>query len=130
IVVGIWRDQIRRLRQSGIATTQALSSSTEPVEGIGETALERIRSQARLQVQAATTGERAYSLVDEPAPGVGLAALPAPSRGDLFFDIEGDPYVLDGGLEYLFGVAGPDGYRAWWAHDRAAEKVAFEEFVD
>ena len=130
IVAGIRRDQIRRLKQAGIATTQALASSTEPVEGIGETAMERIRSQAGLQVQAATTGERAYSLVDEPAPGVGLAALPAPSRGDLFFDMEGDPYVLDGGLEYLFGLAGPDGYRAWWAHDRAAEKVAFEEFVD
>ena len=34
----------------------------------------------------------------------GLAALPEPSPGDLFLDLEGDPYV-DGGLEYLFGVA-------------------------
>ena len=43
--------------------------------------------------------------------GLGLAALPEPSVGDLFFDIEGDPYVGDSGLEYLLGVGWmePDG---------------------
>ena len=41
-------------------------------------------------------------------PQRGWAALPEPSPGDLFFDMEGDPYALDdehgSGLEYLFGV--------------------------
>ena len=37
-------------------------------------------------------------------PERGLASLPPPSPGDLFFDIEGDPYALDDGLDYLFGV--------------------------
>src|SRR5262249_27322360 len=68
-------------------------------------------------------------------PQRGWAALPEPSPGDLFFDMEGDPYALDGGLEYLFGVveldrAGRPRYHAFWAHDRAGERQAFEDFVD
>ena len=30
--------------------------------------------------------------------------LPPPSPNDLFFDIEGDPYAFEDGLDYLFGV--------------------------
>jgi predicted RecB family nuclease len=65
----------------------------------------------------------------------GLALLPPPSPGDLFFDIEGDPWVGDAGLEYLWGVVstpagGPPSYRALWAHTPAQERGAFEAFVD
>ncbi len=134
LVAGIRRDQIRRLVQSGIRTTTALASSSGPVDGIGQTALDRIRTQADLQVEAARTGERSYALVQAQAPGLGLGALPEPSSGDLFFDMEGDPYVTDGGLEYLFGVVEVSDrslrYYSWWAHDRTEEKVAFERFVD
>ena len=60
-------------------------------------------------------------------PGRGLAALPAPSPGDLFFDIEGDPFAFEDGLEYLFGVAdyanGEADYRGCWALDREQEKA-------
>ena len=134
LVAGIRRDQIRRLAAATIPTTTALAASTGPVGGIGQSALDRIRIQAELQVQAARTGERSYALIQEPAPGLGLGALPEPSAGDLFFDMEGDPYVTDGGLEYLFGLVGvQEGsteYRSWWAHNRPEEKIAFEGFVD
>jgi uncharacterized protein len=134
LVAGIRRDQIRRLRTAGIPTATALAASTGPVDGIGQSPLDRIRIQAELQVTAARTGERNYALIQEQTPGLGLAALPEPSARDLFFDMEGDPYVLDGGLEYLFGVAfsddGSPQYRSWWAHDRLMEKTGFEEFVD
>jgi uncharacterized protein len=67
-------------------------------------------------------------------PGRGLAALPEPSRLDVFFDIEADPWAIDEGLEYLFGwveiVDGAPRYEAIWAHDRAGEKAMFERFVD
>ena len=43
--------------------------------------------------------------------GRGFCRLPQPSRGDVFFDMEGDP-LLDGGLEYLFGVVSQDGGKA------------------
>src|SRR5262249_21266372 len=77
-------------------------------------------------------------------PGRGLALLPAPSPGDVFLDLEADPYVDEGGLEYLFGWAtadaappgtlalevGPPVYRARWALGRATEKAGFEAAVD
>src|SRR5581483_11808161 len=48
--------------------------------------------------------------------------------------IEADPWVPDGGLEYLLGVleapAGEPIYTPIWAHDRAAERRALERFVD
>lgn len=67
-------------------------------------------------------------------PRKGLALLPPPSKYDVFFDMEGYPYV-DGGLEYLFGASYFDGkgklcFQPFWAHDHAQEKVAFEKFVD
>jgi hypothetical protein len=67
--------------------------------------------------------------------GFGLTCLPEPSNGDIFFDLEGDPFVEGGGLEFLFGYtyaedSGPPVYVADWATTRAQEKEAFERFVD
>lgn len=52
-----------------------------------------------------------------------------------FLDFEGDPFVDEGGLEFLFGYAfkdatGAETYRSDWALSRADEKAAFERFVD
>jgi uncharacterized protein len=70
----------------------------------------------------------------------GFYLLPEPSPGDVFFDMEGDPYYDIGtGLEYLFGAHTPEGeFHAFWGCDRSdhpiadrlAEKRAFEAFVD
>jgi predicted RecB family nuclease len=67
--------------------------------------------------------------------GQGLAQLPEPSAGDIFFDIEGDPFVGDGGLEYLFGLVtidedGQPVYQRRWARERSEERAAFEWFVN
>jgi len=63
-----------------------------------------------------------------------LIALPPRSIGDLFVDFEGDPFLMDGGLEYLFGIIEAvddhSHYRALWGHDRIQEAQAFEAFVD
>ena len=66
-------------------------------------------------------------------PSRGLALLPKPDPGDLFYDIEGDPFY-EGGLEYLFGVLtiANDGelvYEPTWAMKPAEEKRAFQEFI-
>lgn len=67
-------------------------------------------------------------------PGQGLARLPTPSAGDVFFDLEGDPFIGDSGLEYLFGCVYEDAgglhYRADWALTRTDEKRAFESLID
>ena len=44
-------------------------------------------------------------------PGFGLTRLPEPSDGDIFLDLEGDPFVGEHGLEYLFGYLFKDAAR-------------------
>jgi predicted RecB family nuclease len=105
----------------------------KPKRGTAKT-LERVREQARLQVQGRTSGKVVYETLP-PLPDFGLARLPPPSDGDIFLDFEGDPFVDEGGLEFLFGYAfkdatGTESYKADWALSRADEKAAFERFVD
>ena len=64
--------------------------------------------------------------------GAGFALLPPPSAGDLFFDIEGDPFVEEGGadgLEYLFGVIEPGGLDAPDVMAAAGSEVSAEKAV-
>jgi hypothetical protein len=61
--------------------------------------------------------------------------LPVPSPGDIFLDLEGDPFARDGGREFLFGrvtfaAKGASDYRSHWAFSDAEERVAFEMVVD
>ena len=78
----------------------------------------RVREQARIQVEGEdgrSTPSRAARSADPPPrthdgalePDKGLLALPEPSPGDLFLDLEGDPFALDDGVDYLFGVLEP-----------------------
>ena len=91
----------------------------------------RLREQARVQVQQRTAGHPVFELLDVDADRC-LSRLPEPSAGDVFLDLEGDPFAREGGREYLFGVdaAGGQGYRARWAFDDAQERAAFEAVVD
>jgi len=65
----------------------------------------------------------------------GRARLPVPSSGDIFLDLEGDPFARDGGREYLFGlvVLAADGCstnRSHWAFSDTEERIAFEATID
>ena len=135
LVAGTTRGQRSRLVERGVTTMAELGVLSLPVvprlDGIGDGALIRIREQARVQDQARRERRRIHQLITPVEPDKGLAALPAPSDGDIFFDLEGDAFAGDGGLEYLFGVADRDGgYDASWALDQANEKRAFERFID
>ena len=138
LVAGITKLQIEELRRRGVETVAALAAmplplAWKPSRGAAQS-YERIREQARIQVEGRKAGKVLCELL--PAnPGVGLARLPEPSPGDLFFDLEGDPFVGEGGLEYLFGYAylRPDGapaYVADWALTSEKEKIVFERFID
>ncbi|WP_454049536.1 TM0106 family RecB-like putative nuclease [Cellulomonas sp. Marseille-Q8402] len=144
LVAGVRTHQRTRLLAAGVRTVEDLAARTEPVAGIGATTLTGLRRQAELQAkQDAAGGGVEFDLFDTAA----VAALPAPDPGDVFFDFEGDPLWAAGelgpdgrpavwGLEYLFGlVEAPQGdaeptFRAFWAHDRAAEKQALVDFLD
>src|SRR5438094_928381 len=135
LVAGMRRDQTRRLQLAGIRTMATLAASPpEPIQGINQAALERLRRQAKLQVERKGAGDLTYEVLAPLGEHLGFQALPAPTAADLFFDMEGDPFVGDDGLEYLFGVTEmgekrPQHY-AFWAHDTQAEKRAFEEVMD
>lgn len=134
LVAGLTRGQAEALRAAGFPDLPALAGmpAATPVPGIQPETLERLRNQARLQAHQRLTGERVTELLDA-EPGRGLARLPLPDAGDMFFDIEGDP-LFDGGLEYLFGVVtvddGVERFHAFWAHDRDEEKAAFQAAID
>ena len=101
-----------------------------------------MREQARIQLEGRRDGRLHYELfLPEPGepldPERGLATLPPPSPGDLFLDLEGDPYALDDGLDYLFGVLEVDGtFHAFWSRDDSGEftldgeRRAFEAVMD
>lgn len=134
LVARIQRSQRARLAERGIETVTQLATA-EPADRpprIGAGTFENLRAQARLQMVKRTTGDLRYELL-APEEGCGFAHLPRPSEGDVFFDMEGDPF-FDDGLEYLFGVvsleAGEPRFQAFWATGRASEKQAFEGFID
>ena len=138
IVAGMTRAATERLQEAGVPTRRNLADldPTAVVADLNPRTLDRLRRQARIQVDGEGRGELLYELIEPIAdePGRGLALLPEPSPLDLFFDIEADPWIENGGLEYLLGfvevVDGQAVYHALWGHDRAGEKAAFEAFVD
>src|SRR5262249_37269273 len=85
-------------------------------------------------VQGRTEKQLVYELLPC-TEGMGLCGMPEPSAGDLFLDLEGDPFVDEHGLQYLFGFAYRDSqgelnYAKHWALDGDQEKIGFEWLVD
>ncbi len=138
LVAGISRLQTRELEARRIGTLEALASeplplSWRPARGAVE-GYERAREQARVQRDGRRAGRALHEILAL-QEGFGLERLPGPSPGDVFFDLEGDPFVGDSGREYLFGWVTEEGrggpsYREVWALDAPGERSAFEAFVD
>ncbi len=138
LVAGITKVQIDELKRRGVDTTASLATLPvplpwKPARGAAHS-YERVREQARIQIEGREAGTVLHELFPV-IPGFGLATLPEPSAGDVFFDLEGDPFVGESGLEYLFGYAFTDSggnvaYTADWAFSREEEKHAFECFID
>jgi predicted RecB family nuclease len=151
LVAGITSRQRRALKTAGVLTRRGFAGLAEAptLFHLRREALERTQLQARLQVVSEDEGRLRYELLDPERddngaliPNRGLLALPQPSVGDLFFDIEGARYYTEDGkefgLQYLFGLVdtadvGPDGtprYTQIWSFDRQREKRGFEELID
>ena len=140
LVAGITRGQRSELTGWGIGTVERfgcepLEPGLKPGRGSRES-LDHSQHQAHVQLKDRTSPEPYFETLPV-SEDSGLARLPEPDAGDLFFDLEGDPFVGEAGLEYLFGWAAvPDGspgepaYGHDWAHDGQSEQVAFERFID
>ena len=131
LVAGITRLQAIKLEEAGIRSVAELADvpSGASVPGISAPTLASLRQQAWLQMLSRDSDVPLHERLAG-GPGRGFARLPPPAEGDVFFDIEGDPYWGREGLEYLFGSLTADGYQPLWAHDRAQELAAFERWVD
>lgn len=140
LVAGMRRTQRAKLRDASIHTIDDLTAlpAGASVSGLDPVMLERLREQAEIQTEPTQPdGRPPYRLRPADQQLRGLAALPAPDPGDVWFDMEGYPDPIRGTkLEYLFGMCfrdpgSPDiQFRAWWAHDLMAEKAAFEGLID
>lgn len=139
LVAGIRRQQRNQLEEWDTGTMAKLAVlpiplKQKPAHGSRE-GIERVREQARVQV----TGRAGKRLVHETlllvAEGMGFCRLPEPAVDDVFVDLEGDPFVGESGLQYLYGFAfrkahGELDYEKRWALNRAEEKKGFEWLVD
>lgn len=143
LVAGIRRGDRHELAAAGVTTVGALAALDEApaVESVNR--IQRLISQAQLQVRA-----RAGSASDPPPfeltePdttdsdwGHGLTQLPAPDQGDVFLDFEGHPFwKADRGLFFLFGLLtrtddGVWSYEGRWAHDESEERALTSELIE
>jgi predicted RecB family nuclease len=139
LVAGIRRLQRNQLEEWDTETMAKLAVlpmplKEKPAHGSKES-YEKVREQARVQVAGRTRQKPVHEML-EVAEGMGFSNLPEPSRLDMFVDLEGDPFVGDGGQQYLFGfvaVAADGGalaYEKRWALDEEEEKRGFEWIVD
>lgn len=126
----------QKLAVVGVATFRELAVSPADliVPGIGEETVRRLQQQARLQHRAVPGQPPPWEFVQPFEESMGLASLPAPNRGDVFYDIEGHPYAIPGGLEYLHGLEWFDGsahtFHGWWAFDEHQERALYERLID
>jgi predicted RecB family nuclease len=118
-----------------LATMQhPLPREKKPLHGSRES-YDRVREQARIQVESKDLEIPRHEPIFPIVEKTGFCKLPEPSPGDVFVDLEGDPFVGESGLQYLSGIAvkNADGqlrYDKKWAYSPAEEKSGFEWFVD
>ena len=137
LVAGIRKLHQRELQRQLVQTLTRCAELggrlPEPPRRGSAEAFQRFGHQARLQLAARQASPPPWELLPV-VEARGLCRLPEPSPGDVFLDLEGDPYVADGGLEYLVGWAWRDGdqprYACRWATRPAAEQGALEAFLD
>jgi uncharacterized protein len=138
LVAGISTAQIAELARHSVTTLAGLAQLPLPLPWKPERGLaqsfERSCEQARVQWEGRQSAREIYEPLPL-VPGAGLHRLPEPSPGDIFLDLEADPFVGDEGLEFLFGyvtteASGARNYVSEWAFSRVEERRAFERFVD
>jgi uncharacterized protein len=135
IVAKLRSDQRKAFISQGLETVEQLASASDDQKPpkMNKDTFERLRHQALLQSKQDADPEN--KVIFEVFSDEGLALLPEASPGDVWFDMEGDPFAEQpNGLEYLFGSitadTGKNEFTPFWAHSAEAEKLAFEQFVD
>lgn len=133
LVANIRTSQRDKLEAAGVTTMTALSKLSNKIPRLAENTQENLVEQAKLQVQRRQGAPPTFKL-KKPKLGHGFDLLPKPSKGDIYYDIEGDPFLEKGGLDYLHGICYYDDelvkYKNVWNHDLSKEREAIEEVID
>lgn len=121
-----------------IASIDSLAHAQDELRPTGAREISRdtfsnLRQQADIQMRGRDSGQ----ILFEPRDLKYLGLLPKSSPGDVWFDMEGDPFAENSeGLEYMFGALWrdedePSGFkfRTFDARDRESELEAFKDFV-
>jgi uncharacterized protein len=139
LVAGIRRQQRDQFEEWNAGTMAKLAELPIPLKERpkhgARAGYERAREQARVQVAGRTEKKLVHEALLPVAEGMGFCRLPEPAADDMFVDLEGDPFVGEQGLQYLFGFAFRNGAGEWtyekkWALNREEEKAGFEWLVD
>ena len=136
LIQGIRGNTRSLLVANGIKTIDDMAIATDeqrpklPREVSKET-FAKLRDQADIQKRGRDLKKLIFEVRDQTAFGL----LPVASPGDIWFDMEGDPFANDGsGLEYMFGYmwgTDPDyEFATFDARNTDEERIAFINFVD
>lgn len=137
LVAGMRSLQMVELEKHNITKLEQFAKAEKPLpekpERGNQQTYFKIHNQAKIQLRGRKEGLVYEHLTYEAEKG--LARLPEPSPGDIYFDIEGSPFCDGGGLEYILGYVvkekeGKLSYHYYQALNHQQEKVAFETFID
>jgi uncharacterized protein len=90
-----------------------------------------LREQAAIQIKGENSEKPVFEIRNQNA----FYLMPDKSAGDIWFDMEGDPFANDGkGLEYMFGYIWKSDskyeFNTFNARDTKEERTAFIDFVE
>ena len=136
LIQGIRSSTRMSLVNNGISNLSEMALATDeqrprvPREVSKET-FAGLRDQAAIQLKGKGLAKPIFEIRDETAFGL----LPERSPGDIWFDMEGDPFANNGsGLEYMFGYLqrSKDGFEfnTFDARNSLEEKQAFQDFIN
>lgn len=139
LVQGIRSTTRSALVAHGMSTLQELAGAKDEMRPIEPKEVSRetfanLREQADIQLRGLGLPKPLFEVRDATA----LELLPNADAGDIWFDMEGDPFAHEGdGLEYMFGVLAlstlvPDSthFLTFDAKNRDEEKLAFKGFIE
>ena len=139
LVAGIRRQQRNQLMEWQRETVAKLAALPTPLKAKprhgSREGMERVREQARVQVEGREEQKLKFEPIVPVVEETGFFRLPEPSAGDMFVDLEGDPFAGEQGHQYLFGFVwrnanGELVYDKRWALTSAEEKSGFEWLID
>jgi predicted RecB family nuclease len=112
LVAGIRRQQRDQLEEWATETVAKLAVlpiplTHKPLHGSRE-GIVRVREQARVQVEGRARQKPVHEVLLPIIEGTGFCKLPEPSGGDVFVDLEGDPFIGECGQQYMFGFVATD----------------------